>query len=163
MALVARWMRIAPVGEEEGRRAIYAALAAMQDAAAPPILVWVQGGARHHFALIAPLRLLPRPERRISWALSPALATCRYFGVPAYLRGTEVWAGGRLFAESAAEAIGECVVTSSSMLIPFPVESHVEDVFRQRIEAQHDWGFETAWPIQAEANAMAEARSEFAW
>lgn len=156
-------MRIAPMGEEAGRKAIYGALAAVQGVAAPPILVWVQGGARHHFALIAPLRLLPRQERRLSWALSPALATCRHFGVPAYLRGTELWAAGRLLAESVAEAIGDCVVTSSSMLIPFPVESHVEDMFRLRIEAQHDWIFETAWPEQAEANAMAEARSEFAW
>lgn len=163
MPRLARWMRIAPVGEDAGRQAILGALAAMQHRSAPPLLVWVQGQAQHHFALIVPQHLAPRPERRVSWALSPALATCRHFGVPAYLSGTDLFLHGRRLAESANDMIGDSLVVASSMLIPFPVERHVEDVFRLRIEAQHDWRFETAWPTRDEADAMAEARSEFAW
>jgi hypothetical protein len=162
--LAARWIRIAPVEEEAGRLAIYAALAEVQVPVAPPMLVWVQGPARHDFALIVPLRLAPgKQERWRAWALSPALATCRYFGVPAYLSGGELWLHGHRLAAASIEVVGERLLAASSMHIPFPVERHVEDLFRVRIEAQHGWRFETSWPTPAEAGAIADARSEFAW
>jgi hypothetical protein len=164
VAFDARWLRIAPVEEEAGRLAIYSALASVQADDASPILVWVQGPARHDFALITPLRLAPgKPERWRAWALSPALATCRYFGVPAYLSGGELWAQGRRLAETRLELVGVHLLVAAGMVIPFPVERHVEDLFRVRIEAQHDWRFETSWPTPVEAAAIADARSEFAW
>ncbi len=164
MAWPARWMRLAPIEEEAGRRAIYAALAGMQAETAPPILAWVQGDPRHDFALIVPKRFAPgRPSRWPSWALSPAVATCRQFGLRVYLDGAGLWLHGQPYADSSIEEVGDCAVAASSMTIPFPVERHVEDQFRLRIEAQYDWGFETSWPTPAEANAIAEARSEFAW
>lgn len=164
MPFPARWIRLAPVAEDAGRQAIYAALAASQDAASLPILVWVQGNARHDFALVVPRRLAPgREQRWTAWALSPALATCRYFGLPAYLSDGDLWLHGRPFAQSSTELIGDWIVIACGMTIPFPVERHVEDLFRLRIEAQHDWRFETSWPTAAEADAIAEARSEFAW
>jgi hypothetical protein len=164
MPFPARWIRLAPVAEEAGRQAIYAALAAGQGAASPPMLVWIQGDARHDFALLVPRGRAPgRADRWAAWALSPALATCRYFGLPAYLCGADLWLHGRLFAPSATEVIGDWIIIASGMTIPFPVERHVEDLFRLRIEAQHDWRFETSWPTPAEADAIAEARSEFAW
>lgn len=164
MAWPARWIRLAPIEDEMGRRAIYAALAGMQAGNAPPIVAWVQGAASHEFALIVPRRFAPgRPARWTAWALSPAIATCRQFGLPVYLDGADLWLHGRRFCASSVEEVGACVVAAAGMTIPFPVERHVEDQFRLRIEAQYDWGFETSWPIPAEADAIAEARSEFAW
>ena len=164
MAWPARWIRLAPIGEEAGRRAIYAALAAVQAETAPPILAWVQGDARHDFALIVPKRFAPgRSCRWRSWALSPAIATCRQFGLPVYLDGADLRLHGRPYADSSVDEVGECAVAASNLAIPFPIERHIEDQFRLRIEAQYDWGFETSWPSPAEADAIAEARSEFAW
>lgn len=164
MSVLARWMRLAPMAEEAGRKAIYQALAQLQRADGGPLLVWFQGNAQHGYALICPQRLAPGLRQRwAAWAFSPAIATCRYFGLPVYLAGAEPWLHGRRFAESSIELVGECLVAASSMTIPFPVERHVEDLFRLRIEAQHGWTFETAWPVREEADAIADARSEFAW
>lgn len=163
MPLSARWMRIAPAHDDDCR-AIYAALAQVQPAVAAPIVTWRQGRERNDFAFIVPRRHAPvRPARRAAWALSPALATCRYFGLSAYLCGDDLRLHGQRLAGSTIEWIGECMVAASSLAIPFPVERHVEDLFRARIEAQHDWQFETSWPTPAEANNVADLRGELAW
>ncbi len=41
-----------------------------------------------------------------------------------------------------------------------PAERDLEETFRARIEAQHGWQFEHAWPDDAELAAIAEARAE---
>ena len=164
MAWPARWIRVAPIEDEDGRWAICSALASVQGKTSPPLLMWVQGAARHDFALIVPRRFAPgRPSRWAAWALSPTIALCRQFGMPVYLDEGRLWLHGRSFADSRTEEVGEGMLTEASMTIPFPVERHVEDSLRLRIEAQHEWRFETSWPTPLEANAMAEARSEFAW
>lgn len=164
MAWPARWIRVAPIEDPDGRWAIASALAAAQRETSPPVLMWVQGDARHDYALIVPRRFAPgRPSRWRAWALSPAIALCRQFDMPVYLDDGELWLHGRRFSGCRTEEVGACMVTAASMSIPFPVERHVEDAFRLRIEAQHDWCFETSWPTPVEADAMAEARSEFAW
>ncbi|MDX1375748.1 MAG: hypothetical protein R3357_09315 [Burkholderiales bacterium] len=43
-----------------------------------------------------------------------------------------------------------------------PAERALEDAFRARLEAQYGWHFEHAWPSEAEAAAIAEARTELA-
>lgn len=164
MARAARWIRVAPIEDEAGHWAISSAFAGAQREGAPPVLMWVQGAARHDFALIVPRSLAPgRTARWTAWALSPAIALCRQFGMPVYLDEGRLWLHGRCYAGSRTEEVGGFMLTASSMSIPFPVERHVEDAFRLRIEAQHDWRFETAWPTHEEADAMAEARSEYAW
>ena len=157
-------MRVAPVAEDAGRWAIYAALAAAQRETDPPIAVWVEGSRRHDFAFIVPRRFAPgKPSRWAAWALAPAIALCRQFGVAAYFEDDGLWLGGEPFADCRVEAVGECLVAASWMTIPFPVERHLEDQFRLRVEAQYDWCFETSWPNPVESNAVAEARSEYAW
>ena len=164
MSWPARWMRIAPVAEEAGRWAILAALAGAQRETDPPLAVWVQGNLRHDWAFVVPRRFAPgKPSRRAAWALSPAIALCRQFGVPAYFEADGLHLHGQPWAGCRVEMVGECLVAASCMTIPFPVESHVEDCFRLRVEAQYDWCFETSWPNPVEANAIAEARSEYAW
>lgn len=164
MSWPARWLRLAPVAEDAGRWAIYAALAASQRETDPPLVAWVQGSRRHDYALVVPRRFAPgKASRWAAWALSPAVALCRQFGVQAYLEDGLLYLQGAPYAECRVEAVGECLVAASHMAVPFPVERHVEDQFRLRIEAQYDWSFETAWPNPLEANAIAEARSEYAW
>lgn len=157
-------MRVAPVAEDAGRWAIHAALAGAQRETDPPIAVWVEGSQRHDFALIVPRRFAPgRPSRWAAWALAPAIALCRQFGVPAYYEAGALWLHGAPAADCRTEAVGECLVAAAWMNIPFPVEQHVEACFRLRVEAQYDWCFETSWPNPVESNAIAEARSEYAW
>jgi lipoate-protein ligase A len=43
-----------------------------------------------------------------------------------------------------------------------PAERALEDVFRARLEAQYGWHFEHAWPNEAEAAAIGEARAALA-
>jgi len=41
-----------------------------------------------------------------------------------------------------------------------PAERELEETFRTRLEAQHGWQFEHAWPDEAELTAIAEAKAE---
>ena len=160
-------------------------------------LAWVDE-MQYVFALIAPRRHAPgRPVRWFSWALAPAIATYRHFGLPAYLNEQDIWLHGRKISASGAATIGECAVIASSFLSRFPAERfgegvagpsrefrawlreglslamtewsdhgarpagrELEETFRVRIEAQHGWQFEHAWPHEAELAAIAEARAE---
>jgi hypothetical protein len=119
------------------------------------------------FALIAPLRCAPgRRARWRAWALAPALAAYRYFGVRAYLDGDAMCLNGGRIADCGAQEIGACAVVVSSFL-PRPPgspgewpERDLECAFRTRIEAQHGWQFENSWPSQAERLAVAGALTE---
>jgi len=75
------------------------------------------------FVVIASTRIAPgRPSRWCPWALSPAVATYRDFGLRAYLNGADIWLQGRKIAGSSAATIGVCAVVASSFLVKFPAE-----------------------------------------
>lgn len=150
MAQAARWMRMRLT---EGGAAA-AALASAQPAVADPILLWLRAAGESAFALIAPLRLAPgRALRWLPWGAMPAVAACRRFGLPAYLEGEAIWLHGRCVARISASRVGECALIEGSFPSPLAAEPGLERVFRERIEAQHGWRFDTAWPSGAEARA----------
>jgi len=151
MAQAARWMRM-PIAQEEAGAATCARLAAAQDASADPILLWLRSAARSAFALIAPRRLAPgRAWRWPAWGAMPAIAACRHFGVPAYLEGEAIWLHGQRVAGLSAACVGECAVIEGAFPERLAGHPGLEDVFRERMEAQHGWRFDTAWPSGGEA------------
>ena len=175
MANAARWIRSAPVDPYDLHAACLG-FALAQGARAAPLVFWARASApvvgdpcdieEHHFvfALIAPLRLAPgRRSRWRAWALAPALAAYRHFGVRAYLDDDAICLNGRRIAASGAQAIGGCAVVVSSFLPRPPgtlaewVERDLENVLRIRIEAQHGWEFENSWPSEIERLAIADA------
>ena len=148
-------------------------------ARAAPIVFWGQVSApvlgepcdieEHHFAfaLIAPLRLAPgRRSRWRAWALAPAVAAYRKFGVHAYLDDVAICLNGRRIAACGAQTIGACAVVVASFLPRRPDtlaqwgERDLEGIFRSRIEAQHGWQFENSWPSKTERLAIADALTE---
>jgi hypothetical protein len=151
MAQAARWMRTHISG---GRRlpSAGADLAAAQSAAAVPIVLWMHGLRESAFALIAPQRLAPGSARRwAAWGAMPAVATCRQYGLPAYLQDAAIWLHGRLVASVEAAQVGECALIESSFPGPLAAVPGLEAAFRARVEAQHGWRFDTAWPTAEEA------------
>lgn len=77
-------------------------------------LVWVEP-PNFVFAVLAPQRFVPgRRFRWTSWALAPALATYRQFGVHAYLEANAVWLHGRRIAESSTACAGDLIIVASS-------------------------------------------------
>lgn len=132
MTLAARWIRLG-LTEPLELRAAYSGLAAAQPAGGAPIVLWAQAKscvrseildaeeAQYVFALIAPMRLAPgRRARWRAWALAPAIATYRHFGLRAYLEGDGMWLNGRRIARSGAAPVGACAVIGSSFLPKFP-------------------------------------------
>lgn len=137
--LGARWIRLGPV-ELLDLRAACLGLAEARDAAARPIVLW--GRAKNSvclgpraayesddeqdalvwvdapnfvFAVLAPVRVAPgRCARWTSWALAPALATYRQFGVHAYLEGSAIWLHGRCLADSSTLSIADSIIVASS-------------------------------------------------
>jgi hypothetical protein len=121
-----------------------------------PSAVWVDEGQRL-FVLIVPTRFAPgRARRWIAWALAPAIATCRSFGVHAYLEGHDLLAAGRRICGAGCRVIANCAVIAASLPRVLPVERLIEARFRAAIEVQFGWHFETSWPSAAERQAMAE-------
>ena len=178
MAFAARWIRSAPVGHYDLNAACIG-LALAQHARAAPIVFWARVSApvlgdprdieqnRFAFALIAPRRHAPgRRSRWCAWALAPALAAYRHFGVHAYLDDDCIFLNGGRIAECGAQAIGACAVVVSSFLPRPPgtlgewLEPDLEGAFRTRIEAQHGWQFENSWPSKTERLAIADALAE---
>jgi hypothetical protein len=150
MAQAARWMRMRLAADGESA-ALCAGLAAAQPAAADPVLLWLRSTGACAFALIAPRRLAPgRAWRWLAWGAMPAVATCRRFGLPAYLEGEAIWLHGRRAAGLRAAHLGECAVIEGAFPAPLAAEPGLEAAFRERIEAQHGWRFETAWPSGGE-------------
>lgn len=144
-------MRIA---QEENSSAACTRLAAAQAADADPILLWLRDAGCHAFALIAPRRLAPgRAWRWLAWGAMPAIAACRHFGVPAYLEDEAIWLHGQRVARLSAASVGECAVVEGAFPEQLARQPGLEDVFRERLEAQHGWRFDTAWPSGAEARA----------
>jgi hypothetical protein len=150
MAQTARWMRL-QIAEARPASAACARLAAEQGAAADPILLWLQRAGRCAFALIAPQRFAPgRAWRWLAWGAMPAVAACRHFGVPAYLEGEAIWLHGSPAAALSAKRVGECAVIEGAFPHSLVAEPALECVFRERVEAQHGWRFDTAWPTGSE-------------
>lgn len=142
-------MRLLP---ESDRQEACAQLAAAQGASADPILVWLRAAGECAFALIAPLRFAPgRAWRWLAWGAMPAIATCRQYGVPAYLEGDAIWLHGRRVALLSAGQVGECALIAGEFPTDLALVPDLETTFRQRVEAQHGWRFETAWPSGREA------------
>jgi len=150
--MMARWIRLGSPGPAEFEAAC-ARLARAQAERAAPILAWAQGGAHQRFALIAPLKHAPgRRQRWFAWGAVAAAATCRQFGLPAYIEGEALWLHGREIAKGSARAVGECALIASSFpahcLAVAPRE--LEQALRLRLEAQHGWQFDTSWPTESE-------------
>ena len=137
---------------ERESSAACARLAGAQPAAADPILVWLRAAGECAFALIAPRRLAPgRAWRWLAWGAMPAVATCRQYGLAAYLEGDAIWLHGRRVAGLAAARVGECAMIEGGFPARLAAEPGLETAFRGRLEAQHGWRFETAWPSGGEA------------
>jgi len=82
--------------------------------------VWVDK-LQLSYALIAPLESAPR--RHVDWyewALRPAIATYRAFGLTVECRAEDLWLAGRKIAGSGAATIGRSAVIASSFLLHFP-------------------------------------------
>lgn len=88
--------------------------------------VWVDE-RQQVYVFIVPLRHAPRrPADWSAWALQPALATFRAFGLDVERRGEDLWLGGRKIAGSGSATIGACAVFASSFLMHFPRARFVE-------------------------------------
>jgi hypothetical protein len=144
MAQAARWMRLHIAGDALAEAS--AGLAAAQPMGASPILLWLSAASERAFALIAPLRLAPgRAWRWAAWGAMPAIAACRQLGVAAYLEDGAICLHGRRIARITASPVGTCAVIEGSFPAHLAAEPGLETVFRERIEAQHGWQFDTAW------------------
>ena len=152
----ARWIRCGIVEPRQFEAdCMRLALAQRQDAA--PILAWAQSEEQYLFAVVAPRKHAPgRATRWMAWALAPAVATYRQFGLPAYLDGEGIWLHGQRIAEAKVWEIRECMLVASSFLLRFPEacvvmpSAELEEAFRLRIEAQHGWQFDHSWPTTPE-------------
>lgn len=142
-------MRLAADGDTA---ALCAGFANAQLATGDPLLVWLRASSAYAFALIAPRRLAPgKTWRWLAWGAMPAVAACRAFGLPAYLEGEAIWLHGRREAGVRAAPLGHCAVIEGAFPARLAGEPGLEAAFRERIEAQHGWRFETAWPSGGEA------------
>jgi len=149
--MMARWIRLGAL-EPFDFESVCERLAAAQGKNAAPVLLWAQAATQYLFALVAPRRLAPGRETRwFSWALAPAIATYRQFGLAAYLEDEAIWLHGRRIAGGTVRTVGECAVVASSFLLHFPAKCiptpsrELEEAFRLRLEAQHGWQFDHSW------------------
>lgn len=145
--------------------------------------VWVEPG-EFAFAVLAPAHLAPgRRDRWLSWGLTPVVAAFRRFGAHAWLDGGEVRLHGARAACGTARAFG-CYAAVLGALVPDMPALDPEApasgallrdqpwlealnregrarrmlaAFRYSLEVQHGWQFDTAWPTQAELEAIALA------
>jgi hypothetical protein len=154
--MMARWIRLGAI-EPRDFEQVCSRLATVQSRSAAPVLLWAQGEEQYLFALVAPRKFAPgRVSRWFSWALAPAIATYRQFGLAAYLEDEAIWLHGRKIAGSTVRSIGECAVVTSSFLLQFPAKCvaipsrDLEHAFRIRLEAQHGWQFDHSWPTEPE-------------
>ena len=152
----ARWIRFG-VLEHQQFDAACTRLAVAQRNGSAPILAWAQDEAQYLFAVVAPRKHAPgRATRWLSWALAPAVATYRQFGLPAYLDGQGIWLHGRRIAQATVQEVRECALVASSFLLRFPEacvatpSCELEEAFRLRLEAQHGWQFDYSWPTAPE-------------
>jgi len=105
-------------------------MCALADALDVPVLrrplgggaVWVDE-MQLSYALVAPLESVPRRHADwYEWALAPAIATFRSFGLAVERDAEDLWVAGRKIAGSGAATIGRSAVVASSFLLRFPRE-----------------------------------------
>jgi len=100
--------------------------------------VWVDED-QLSYAIVVPLALAPLcHEDWYGWALAPAIATFRAFGLEVERRAEDLWLAHRKIAGSGAATIGRCAVVASSFLLRFPRARFAASV------AAPDPGFRTA-------------------
>lgn len=84
--------------------------------------VWIDD-LQLSYALVAPLASVPpRHADWYGWALRPAIATYRDFGLAVERDAEDLWLAGRKIAGSGAATIGRSAVVASSFLFYFPRE-----------------------------------------
>jgi len=170
----ARWMRLGPLDARALREAALG-LAGVQAPDAAPITLWARDGERYGFALVAPQRDAPgRPARWVAWALAPAIATYRQFGLPAYRDGDALCLDGRPIARCAASAEGACVVAVSSFQWRFaperggalPASPEFRAWLREGLAlATRDWAANDALPAERtlEETFRARLEAQYGW
>jgi len=128
--------------------------------------VWVDED-QLSYALVAPLGLAPRrPEDWYAWALAPAIATYRAFGLAVERRGEDLWLGARKIAGSGAATIGRAAVVASSFLLCFPHERFAASVaspdpaFRAALQAALGAAM-TDWSSHASPPSASRLEREF--
>lgn len=137
--------------------------------------VWVDEHQWCH-VLVLPLRLAPRRVAQwCNWALQPAVATCRHFGLVVELHDGDLWLQGRKIAGSGSATIGNCAVIASSFLMKFPVEKFARCIagsenFRDWLvqgleQTMTDWSSHVSIPTGGELREVhaAEVENSFGW
>jgi hypothetical protein len=166
MAVAARWIRVETQAEPALRAAVAgfaracAGFARAQMPRSAPAVLWAHGcgGRASALALVAPLKFAPgRRQRWQAWGLSPLIAAFRHAGLRAYLEGGGIYVSGRQVAHCEAAAAGACAIVIASFK---PPAGAFMDRLRERIESQHGWQFDHAWPSAAERAAIDEALAE---
>ena len=151
MAVPARWIRL-EARDERDFRAACDGFARAQRARSAPAVLWARDIG---LALVVPVKFAPgRPQRWRAWGLAPLVAAFRQAGLRAYLEDDGLWLGGRRIASGEARAEGGCVVIAARFATP---EARFLEKLRERIESQHGWQFDHAWPSTAEKDAIEEA------
>jgi hypothetical protein len=99
-----------------------AALSHVQARDSAPIVLWSRfdsshgGDAQFGFAFIVPVHLAPgKTWRWPAWALSPAVATYREFGLRAYLSGADICVQGSALGTGRAERVNGCAVIAARL------------------------------------------------
>ena len=117
----ARWIRL-ELADPLEQWPVVAALSHAQRREAPPIVLWSRFGTaatqavEFGFAFVVPVHLAPgKSGRWPAWALSPALATYREFGLRAYLEGGDICVHGRRVAASRIERVNGCAVAAANL------------------------------------------------
>jgi hypothetical protein len=117
----ARWMRL-EFGDPLEQWPAGAALSHLQKRDSAPIVLWSRfsvsqdADAPFGFAFIVPVHLAPgKTMRWAAWALSPAVATYREFGLRAYLDGADIRVQGCQLGNGRAERVNGCAVITAKL------------------------------------------------
>ena len=127
--------------------------------------VWVDEG-QLVYVLIVPLHLAPqRPADWGAWALQPAIATFRQFGLDVERQGEDLWLRERKIAGTGSATIGRAAVYASSFLMRFPHERFADCIagspeFRCWL-AEGLKATLTDWAAHAPVPAAADLRENF--
>jgi len=120
------------------------------------------------YAIVAPLASAPlRHVDWYEWALGPAIATFRSFGLTVDRHAEDPWLAGRKIAGSGAATIGRSAVVASSFLMYFPrarfthVVAATSQGFRERLIealglAMTDWSEHAPVPQSASVKSAFE-------
>ena len=117
----ARWIRL-ELSDPLEQWPVGAALSHVQASEAAPIVLWnrfsasAAGSAEFGFTFIVPAHLAPgKSARWAAWALSPALAAYREFGLRAYLEGGDIYTHGKRIAAGRIERVNGCAVATANL------------------------------------------------